>query len=324
MSRVGRARALGDLDRNEALEFRFVERIAAGPAGPGCCSIVAADLRSGWVAAVEADTARATASVFKVPVLVELGRRIDAGELTWDERIELTDADRSLGSGILIRLDNGLAPTVRDLAVLMTQISDNTATDMLLHRLGIDSVNATMAALGLRETVVRVDTDTLLRSILGDAPYSLSRHEMLPAALVHGPDLDAAAWSATTGNATPAREMAELFAALATAGRLAAIGVSEPTRQTLMGILRDQQLVGRLPRRLPATQPVAHKTGTMPGLVLVANDAGVVELADGALVVSVFTTTPMPFAEPELLGEFETEVERQIGDLTLLAFDAAT
>ncbi len=316
--------ALQSLDTNHALEGALRERVALGPAGPGSCSITVAYAPAGWRAAIDGSIARPTASVFKVPVLVELGRAIDDGRLRWNERIVLSEADRSLGSGIVVRLDDGLALTVRDLAVLMIQLSDNTATDMLVHRLGLDAVNKSMGALGLPTTVTRVDTDALLRSILGPvAPYTLSRHEMLPAALAHGPDLSAAAWSAETGNASAADEMAELFFRLVSSDGLAAIGVSEPTRRELVAILRDQQLVGRIPRKLPPTQPVVHKTGTMPGLVLVANDAGVIELPAGPLVVSIFTTTPMPFDQPDRLEEFETEVERQMGSLALLAYQAA-
>lgn len=83
-----------------------------------------------------------SASVIKVPILMEALRQIETGDLGWDEVLTLREADKVGGSGVLNVLHDGLEITVRDAAVLMTVVSDNTATNMMLERLGIDNVNS--------------------------------------------------------------------------------------------------------------------------------------------------------------------------------------
>src|SRR5664279_2514073 len=91
------------------------------------------------------------ASCFKIPVMVEVMRQVDAGGLRLDDRLTLTEADKSPGS-TLIHCHEGLRPSVRDLLYLMITLSDNTATDMLWRRVGLGSVNEAMRRLGL-ETI---------------------------------------------------------------------------------------------------------------------------------------------------------------------------
>ena len=121
--------------------------IAAVPAVTG---MAAKHLVTGQELAHRADDIYFTASTFKVPILVELYRQVDMGIVDPSARLELTDADRSPGSGVLKELASGLRLTVRDLATLMIIISDNTATDMLYRLVGPDRLDKTMRELGLR------------------------------------------------------------------------------------------------------------------------------------------------------------------------------
>ena len=89
------------------------------------------------------------ASCFKIPIMVEVMRRVDAGALRLDDRLTLTEADKSPGS-TLIHCQEGLRPSVRDLLYLMITLSDNTATDMLWRLVGLGAVNETMRDLGLQ------------------------------------------------------------------------------------------------------------------------------------------------------------------------------
>jgi beta-lactamase class A len=114
----------------------------------GTVGVCARNLATGVTVAHRADERFPLASVFKVPVMVEVMRQVDRGVLRLDERLTLTEADKSPGS-TLIHCHPGLALTVRDLLYLMITLSDNTATDMLWRRVGLGSVNATMRALGL-------------------------------------------------------------------------------------------------------------------------------------------------------------------------------
>ena len=93
----------------------------------GVVGVAAKHLETAERVSHNADTVFFTASTLKVPLLVELYRQVDAGIIDVNQRIDLTDALRVPGSGVLKELSSGLQPTVHDLAMLMIIISDNTA-----------------------------------------------------------------------------------------------------------------------------------------------------------------------------------------------------
>src|ERR1041385_5139771 len=132
----------------------------------GQLGIAARHLSSGEVLEVNAETSFPTASSIKIAVLIELFRQAQGGEVSPSERRRVTVRDRTLGSGLLGDLDEGLEPTLRDLAVLMMAISDNTATNMLIDRLGKDRINATLRAAGITgiELRNRIDFDLIRQS----------------------------------------------------------------------------------------------------------------------------------------------------------------
>jgi len=102
-----------------------------------------------------------------VPLLVALYAEALAGRLDLGERVGYRADTRVAGSGVLQFLDDGLNPTLRDLAVLMMTVSDNTATDLVLERVTKDRVNATMRAYGLRSIAVPFGTREMLMELLG-------------------------------------------------------------------------------------------------------------------------------------------------------------
>jgi beta-lactamase class A len=103
----------------------------------------------------DAERSMPTASVFKLPLLVEVFRQVEAGDLDLAERVTLSADDVVMGSGILRDFGPGLQPTLRDLAMMMIIVSDNSATNLLLDRVGGPSrVNVTMSELGLPSIVV--------------------------------------------------------------------------------------------------------------------------------------------------------------------------
>src|SRR5438132_8251029 len=73
------------------------------------------------------------ASLAKVPILVEVARQVEQGMLSWHTRYTLPDSVRVSSSGVIADLSPDLQPTLHDLAHLMITISDNTASNMLLH-----------------------------------------------------------------------------------------------------------------------------------------------------------------------------------------------
>jgi beta-lactamase class A len=121
----------------------------------GEVALAAMNLTTGEEVARNAERSMPTASVFKLPLLVEVFRQAEEGALDLDERVTLGAEDVVMGSGILRDFGPGLQPTLRDLAMMMVIVSDNSATNLLLDRVGgPQQVNATMGDLGFSSIVV--------------------------------------------------------------------------------------------------------------------------------------------------------------------------
>ena len=103
-----------------------------------------------------------TASLIKVPILVTTFLLADSGRLSLDDRIHVLAVDKVPGSGVLQFFHDGIDITVGDAAWFMITVSDNTATNLLLDKVGIRTVWATMEGLGLPHT--KVHSKTFLRS----------------------------------------------------------------------------------------------------------------------------------------------------------------
>lgn len=101
------------------------------------------------IEAVAADQPAPVGSVFKLYVLAALGEEIAAGTTTWDEELTIRDELKSLPTGVLQDRPDGETVTVRETAELMISISDNTATDLLIHHLGRERIEQAMADLGV-------------------------------------------------------------------------------------------------------------------------------------------------------------------------------
>jgi beta-lactamase class A len=95
-----------------------------------------------------------TASLIKVPILVTVHALVDSGRLALDDRIHVLKVDKVPGSGVLQFFHDGIDVTVGDAAWFMITVSDNTATNLLLDKVGIRTVWATMEGLGLPRTKV--------------------------------------------------------------------------------------------------------------------------------------------------------------------------
>ena len=93
----------------------------------------------------------AIGSAFKLYVLGALGRAIAGGTASWNEQLAIRDAWKSLPSGDLRKARAGARYPLRYFAQQMIAVSDNTAADHLLHRLGRSAVEAALVPLGLRE-----------------------------------------------------------------------------------------------------------------------------------------------------------------------------
>ena len=92
-------------------------------------------------------------SAIKVPILIELFRQADARPTLLRERVPITAASRTGGSGVLVDFtDGGSQISVEDLAILMIRLSDNSATNLLIDKVGMAEVNRMLDGLGVRHT----------------------------------------------------------------------------------------------------------------------------------------------------------------------------
>lgn len=132
------------------------------------------------------------ASTIKVYVLLALLELVAAGDADLDDELVVGAADQVTGSGILKALTPGRRCTLRDLATLMIVVSDNTATNVLVERVGVERINASIDAHGwagtrssgkLQTGVARRAPSTTTAADLADHFARLWRGELLPPAL---------------------------------------------------------------------------------------------------------------------------------------------
>jgi beta-lactamase class A len=120
---------------------------------PGVFGVQVIDLSSGQRFGTNDELVFPQGSAIKVPILVELFRQADRGELRLDEAVTIRRDDAVGGSGYLRHFRDGAsALSLHDLAVMMITISDNMATNLLIERVGMENVTRTMAGLGLPNT----------------------------------------------------------------------------------------------------------------------------------------------------------------------------
>lgn len=202
----------------------------------GVMGVAAINLDSGEVIAVSGDVRFPTASTIKTAVMFEAYRQAEQGGLSLDTVLTLRDEEKVGGSGVLRNLHDGLGVTVGDLIYLMIALSDNTATNMLIGRLGTARIDEGLATAGFTET-------RLFRATFRDGHPDVF------------PELER---EFGLGMTTP-REMARLMALIAE-GK----AVSADASRAMLTTLRKQQDKGMIPRLLPADDSVqvGNKTGT--------------------------------------------------------------
>src|ERR1041384_3310584 len=118
----------------------------------GKVSLFAKNLKTGDTIAINADEPVQTASVIKLPVMIEAFYQAKAGKLDLTKKLNLTKEEQVPGSGILAYIQPDVTLSLLDTITLMMIVSDNTATNMSLDEIGIPNVNARIAAMGLKNT----------------------------------------------------------------------------------------------------------------------------------------------------------------------------
>jgi beta-lactamase class A len=284
----------------------------------GTVGVAARNLATMVAVQSRADDLFPLASCFKIPVMVEVMRQVDAGVLRLEDRLTLTEADKSPG-GTLIHCHEGLRPSIRDLLYLMITLSDNTATDMLWRLVGLGAVSETMRSLGLESIDCFMPNREyfLLESGAGEewagrsGPEIVARWRDLEArgehedafrrvleenarlsgsAFLHlyerrwgrddsrGFDDSFAVDQALDNRGSP-RDMAELLAMIAQGGC-----ASAPSCRLMLRVLEEQEWREKIPAGLPDGLLIANKTGGVSGT---SNDAAIVFTPSGAPIVMV-------------------------------------
>lgn len=223
----------------------------------GVMGVTVRDLASGREFSLNGDKVFPAASTIKLAVLAELYRQTVLAESGAGGKLKITDlytlsqADQVADSAIFNNLTPGATVlTHGDLAAFMVVVSDNAAANVLIRRLGMDSINKTLDELGLGE--IRL------------------RRKMM--------DLEAAR-QGRENVATP-RQLVELLSRIRK-GEL----LGEKYTADFFRLLRTPK-ESDLPRWIPASVPVANKPGSLPG---VRCDAGIVEVPGRPFAIAVMT-----------------------------------
>lgn len=205
------------------------------PAG-GQWAVVIEDLDGKDTLRLNPDAPFTAASVIKIPIMMTAFKEAREGKVRLDDTIVLRKEDKVGGSGVLFEFHNGIPLTLLDAIHMMIVVSDNTATNLVIDAVGLETVNSYMTEAGCKGS-------------------RLEAHLMRPKP--NGP------WNTIT-----AADIALLVKGLAD-GTIADSGDCE----TMVGIMKRQQHNEKLPKLLPSGVTCAHKTGEVRG---VTHDVGVI------------------------------------------------
>lgn len=122
----------------------------------GVMALAVKDLSSGEEFFINPDEVMPQASSIKITVLAELYRQAQAGKIKLTDDYVVRKEDLVPGSDIMLGLTPGVTRvTLRDLAIFMVAVSDNSATNVLIDRVGMENVNSMLDSMGLHTTRLR-------------------------------------------------------------------------------------------------------------------------------------------------------------------------
>ncbi|MDQ2765849.1 MAG: class A beta-lactamase-related serine hydrolase [Gemmatimonadota bacterium] len=228
------------------------------------------------------------ASTMKVPIMIQLFRRVDTGGLSLDYPLLLVNEFGSIVDGSPYSLDEtddsdsamykrvGTRVTVRDLITHMITRSSNLATNSLVALANAAAAESTMRSLGAMK--IRV-----LRGVEDQKAFDAGRN-----------------------NTTTARDLSIILSAIEENK-----AASAKSCATMRDILLEQEFNTGIPSQLPAGTKVAHKTGWITG---VTHDAALVYPQRGPAYALVVLTKGIPD---------EPTAQKLIGDISKLVYDHA-
>ena len=202
----------------------------------GKIAVAVKNLRTGEEYYLNADEPMPTASLIKLPVMVETYWQAEEGKVSLDKMLTLTKDDKVPGAGVLTdSFSPGATFALRDAVRLMIAVSDNTATNKVLDEIGIASPGKRMESLGLKNT--RINAKVFKGSTTSIDPERTKKYGL---------------------GSTTAREMVQLLEMIHQ--RKVA---SEKACEEMLGILQKNQDNEKIVRFLPPGVSVAHKTGAV-------------------------------------------------------------
>ena len=252
------------VSRIERLKMQ-IERVLRNRGGQ--VGVAAKHIESGESLAVNGDMLFPLASAFKVPILVELLYQVEEGRFGLDDEIIVEKSDQHLGSGMISNLAApGLKLSVLNMAHFMMMISDNSATDILLGKVGAANVNARLKSLGIEGMSVNRPCQKLITDFLALRSPARTPEEIKAAIVKFGENEE--------DSSTPPAMNALLE-------KIAKKEILTPDHCDLVLEIMRKCETGekRIKGEIPRGTIVAHKTGTIAGTV---NDCGILFLPDGA------------------------------------------
>jgi beta-lactamase class A len=245
------------LGAGPSLESRLAPLAAAHK---GKVALAVKNLETGESYYLKADEVMPTASLIKVAVMVEAYQQADEGKVKLTDRLTLRTQDKVPGSGILTQhFSDGATLPLRDAVRLMIAYSDNTATNLVLERVGVAAVNRRMEAWVLPNT--RINAKVYRGGTTSVDPARTRRYGL---------------------GSTTAREMVRLFEELQTGERN-----RPPLKQAMLNHLTKNTDRDKFSRLLPPGTVLAHKDGSTSDT---RTDAGLLHTPGGVVALCVLTT----------------------------------
>jgi beta-lactamase class A len=232
---------------------------ALAKAHKGRVAIALKNLATGETFFYNADEVMPTASLIKFPIMAEVYMEVLEGKLKLTDMVTLREKDKVPGSGILTyHFSEGATFPLKDAVRLMIAYSDNTATNLILDKIGVPATNERMQAWGFPNT--RINAKVFRGSTTSVAPERTKKFGL---------------------GSTTAREMIGLLEKLHQ-GKL----VSSEASKEMVAHLKQCQDKDMFPRFLPEKVSVAHKTGSVSDA---KTDAGIVYVPGGPVALCVLT-----------------------------------
>ena len=243
----------------------------------GGVTLYAKQLQSQQTVELDASRPVQTASVIKLAILYEAMEQVRSGKTHWEDKIVLKAGDAVSGSGLLQFLDTPTTLTLKDILTMMIVVSDNTATNLAIDRLGLDAVDDRLVQLGLRNTHLykKIGKPATTPMPADQTRFGLGK--------------------------TTAQEMEMLMERIALCQLDPVSPVSQPASLTerdaatcdvALTMLRNQVYREMIPRYLDSLDStetgvgIANKTGSLDA---VRNDVAIISGKSGPIVLSIFT-----------------------------------